>query len=175
SLDNPRGGAWRESFAARIAPRLSREENELIASENKYQAMHDDTVLPQGIIHGDLFHDNVLWDEEGEGGVIDFYFACDDVLLYDVALAVSDWCVNPDATLDPEREEAFLDGYHEFRPLEALEVELWPAMLRRAALRTLLGRLGYNHYPRDSHMTIKKDHDFSRRLLEHFIARAHER
>src|SRR5690349_16343832 len=53
SLDNPRGGAWRESFAARIAPRLSREENELIASENKYQAMHDDTVLPQGIIHGD--------------------------------------------------------------------------------------------------------------------------
>lgn len=175
SLENPRGTAWRESFAAKIAPKLSREENELIASENKYQAMHDDTVLPQGIIHGDLFHDNVLWDEEGAGGVIDFYFACDDVLLYDVALAVSDWCVNPDATLDREREQAFLDGYHEFRPLEALEVELWPAMLRRAALRTLLGRLGYNHYPRDSHMTIRKDHDFSRRLLEHFIARAHER
>src|SRR5436853_5539892 len=167
SLDNPRGTAWRERFAAKIAPSLDRAENELIASENEYQAMHDDTVLPQGIIHGDLFHDNVLWDEDGNGGVIDFYFACDDVLLYDVALAVSDWCVNPDATLDRVRERAFLDGYHEFRPLEPLEVQMWPGILRRAALRTLLGRLGYNHFPRDSHMTIAKDHDFSRRLLEH--------
>ena len=173
SLENPRGGAWRARFAAKIAPRLSREDNDLIASENAYQSMHDDTVLPQGVIHGDLFHDNVLWDEDGNGGIIDFYFACDDVLVYDVALAVSDWCVTPDATLDDERADAFLDGYHERRPMEPLEVELWPAMLRRAALRTFLGRLGYNHFPRDSHMTIEKDHGFSRRLLEHFIAHAH--
>ena len=146
-----------------------------IESENRYQAMHDDTVLPQGIIHGDLFHDNVLWDDDGHGGVIDFDFACDDVLLYDVAIAVNDWCVNPDATLDRERTEAFLDGYHQRRPLEPLETQMWPAMLRRAALRTWLGRLGYNHFPRDSHMTIDKDHEFSRRLLEHHIGNAHPR
>jgi homoserine kinase type II len=175
SLENPRGSAWRERFSAKIAPRLSRAENELLAAENAYQSMHDDSVLPQGIIHGDLFHDNVLWDEEGNGGLIDFYFACDDVLVYDVALAVSDWCVTADATLDHERADAFLDGYHERRPLEPLEEELWPAMLRRAALRTWLGRLGYNHFPRDSHMTIQKDHEFSRRLLEHFIGMTHER
>jgi homoserine kinase type II len=105
--------------------------------------------------------------------VIDFYFACDDVLLYDVAIAVNDWCVRPDATLDAARTTAFLHGYEVRRPLEALEHELWPAMLRRAALRTWLGRLGYNHFPRDSHMTIEKDHEFSRRLLEHHIAAAH--
>ena len=175
SLENARGAAWREAFAAKIAPRLSRAENELIASDNAYQSMHDDSVLPQGIIHGDLFHDNVLWDEEGNGGVIDFYFACDDVLVYDVAIAVNDWCVNPDATLDRERTDAFLDGYHERRPLEPLETQMWPAMLRRAALRTWLGRLGYNHFPRDSHMTIDKDHEFSRRLLEHHIGNAHPR
>jgi len=172
SLDNPRGRAWRESFAQAIAPRIARGHADLIESENRYQAMHDDSVLPQGIIHGDYFHDNVLWDEEGDGGVIDFYFACDDALLYDVAIAVNDWCVNPDATLDHGRAHAFIEGYSTQRPLESFERELWPAMLRRAALRTWLGRLGYNYFPRDSHMTIPKDHEFSRRLLEHHIAHA---
>jgi homoserine kinase type II len=172
-LENWRGREWRESFAEQLRPKLSRAESDLIASENRYQAMHDDAVLPQGIIHGDLFHDNVLWDEEGHGGVIDFYFACDDVLLYDVAIAVNDWCVNKDATLDPARTHAFIKGYESLRPLEELERELWPAMLRRAALRTWLGRLGYNHFPRDSHITVPKDHEFSRRLLERHIATAH--
>jgi homoserine kinase type II len=171
-LDNWRGSAWRESFAQKIAPKISREENALIESENRYQAMHDDSVLPQGIIHGDYFHDNVLWDGEGHPGVIDFYFACDDVLVYDLAIAANDWCVNPDATMDAARLEALVEGYEERQPLEPLERSLWPVMLRRAALRTWLGRLGYNHFPLDSHMTIEKDHGFSRRLLEHHIAHA---
>jgi len=172
SLDNARGRAWRESFAPKIAPRIPRAEAELIASENAYQAMHDDTALPQGIIHGDFFHDNVLWEDAHTGGVIDFYFACDDILLYDVAIAVNDWCTNKDSTLDHERARAFVTGYSELRPLEETERLMWPVMLRRAALRTWLGRLGYNYFPRDSHMTIPKDHPFSRRLLEHHISHA---
>jgi homoserine kinase type II len=171
-LANWRGREWRERFAEQVKSKLSGEENALIAAENGYQATHDDSVLPQGIIHGDLFHDNVLWDDHGHGGVIDFYFACDDVLLYDVAIAVNDWCTEKDATLDPRRTDAFLKGYESLRPLEPQERALWPAMLRRAALRTWLGRLGYNHFPRDSHMTIPKDHEFSRKLLEHHIAHA---
>ncbi len=171
-LANWRGREWRERFAAEVAPRISREENDLIASENRYQSIHDDTVLPQGVIHGDYFHDNVLWDEEGHGGVIDFYFACDDVLLYDVAIGVNDWCVTADARPDAARTAAFIEGYESERPLEDLERTMWPVMLRRAALRTWLGRLGYNHFPRASQMTIPKDHAFSRRLLEHHIAHA---
>ena len=172
SLENWRGSEWRERFAEKIEPKLSASENTLIASENRYQAMHDDTVMPQGIIHGDYFHDNVLWDGEGHPGVIDFYFACDDALAYDLAIAANDWCVNPDATMDEDRLAALVEGYEERRPLETLERGLWPVMLRRAALRTWLGRLGYNHFPLESHMTIEKDHGFSRRLLEHHIARA---
>jgi len=172
ALDNGHGQAWREHFAGVAAPRLSRAENALIDSENRYQSMHDDSVLPQGVIHGDLFRDNVLWDANGQGGVIDFYFACDDVLLYDVAITANDWCTTPEATLDPVRARALLAGYEEQRPLTDLEREMWPVMLRRAALRTWLGRIGYNHFPRDSHMTIPKDHEFSRRLLEHHIAHA---
>ena len=171
-LANWRGREWRERFAAEVAPKLTQAENELIATENRYQAIHDDTVLPQGVIHGDYFHDNVLWDDKGSGGVIDFYFACDDVLLYDVAIGVNDWCVTPGAELDAARAAAFIDGYGSERPLEDLERTMWPAMLRRAALRTWLGRLGYNHFPRASQMTIPKDHAFSRRLLEHHIAHA---
>ena len=174
ALENWRGAEWRELFAERLAPKLSNAENELIAEENRYQAIHDDKVLPQGIIHGDYFHDNVLWDGDGHPGVIDFYFACDDVLAYDLAIAANDWCVNADATLDPARLAALVAGYEERRPLEAQERTLWPVMLRRAALRTWLGRLGYNHFPLDSHMTIEKDHAFSRRLLEHHVASARE-
>ena len=171
-LENWRGRAWRERFAEAVRGKLSREENELIAEENRYQAIHDDTVLPQGVIHGDYFHDNVLWDDEGSPGVIDFYFACDDALAYDLAIGVNDWCVTPEARLDPNRLHAFLAGYESLRPLTDFERELWPVMLRRAALRTWLGRLGYNHFPRESEMTIPKDHAFSQRLLEHHIAHA---
>jgi homoserine kinase type II len=172
ALDNWRGRAWRESFAELLRPRLERAQNELIDAENRYQASHDDSVLPQGIIHGDFFHDNVLWDDAGAGGVIDFYFACDDALAYDLAIAVNDWCVDADATLDLARAHAFIEGYQTHRPLESFERSLWPVMLRRAALRTWLGRLGYNYFPRDSQMTIAKDHEFSRRLLEHHIEHA---
>jgi homoserine kinase type II len=171
-LANWRGQAWRESFAQRLRPRLTPEENALIDSENRYQALHDDTVLPRGVIHGDLFRDNVLWDEDGEGGVIDFYFACDDALLYDLAITANDWCADALATLDPERAEALVEGYDDRRPLTDLERELWPVMLRRAALRTWLGRLEYNHFPQAAAMTIPKDHAFSRRLLEHHIVHA---
>ena len=172
SLANARGREWRERFAEAVAPKLSRAENELIAAENRYQAIHDDSVLPQGVIHGDYFHDNVLWDDEGRGGVIDFDFACDDALAYDLAIAVNDWCATPEGAIEHERAHAFIAGYETLRPLESFERGLWPVMLRRAALRTWLGRLGYNYFPRDSHMTIPKDHEFSRRLLEHHIAHA---
>jgi homoserine kinase type II len=171
-LANWRGQAWRESFAQRVRPRLAADEAALIESENRYQSLHDDTVLPQGVIHGDLFRDNVLWDDEGEGGVIDFYFACDDALLYDVAIAVNDWCTDAFASVDPDRADALLEGYDAHRPLTDLERELWPVMLRRAALRTWLGRLEYNHFPKAAEMTIPKDHAFSRRLLEHHIVHA---
>lgn len=171
-LANWRGREWRERFAARLAPKLAAAENALIESENRYQGLHDDTVLPRGVIHGDYFRDNVLWDDEGEPGVIDFYFACDDALLYDVAIAVNDWCQDGRHALDPERAGAFLAGYDRLRPLTDLERELWPVMLRRAALRTWLGRLEYEHFPAAAEMTIPKDHDGSRRLLESHIATA---
>lgn len=171
-LANWRGRPWREAFAERVRPKLDAHTAHLMDSENRFQAVHDDSVLPQGIIHGDLFRDNVLWDDEGEPGAIDFYFACDDTLLFDVAITVNDWCVGADAMVDPVRMRALLAGYDSRRPFTDLEREHWPVMLRRAALRTWLGRLDYNHFPREAQMTILKDHAFSQLLLEHHIAHA---
>ena len=171
-MTNWRGKQWRESFASEVAPKLLAAENALIAAENAFQASIDTTTIPQGVIHGDLFRDNILWSDEGVPGVIDFYFACDDCLLYDIAITVNDWCVNPDATLDHVRVAALIEGYQEVRALEDNERALWPAMLRRAALRTWLGRLGYTHFPQDGEMTHAKDHAFAERLLRHHIVSA---
>lgn len=171
-MTNWRGRVWRDSFAGEAAARLSASENALIASENAYQAGIDDESIPKGIIHGDLFRDNILWDDEGVPGVIDFYFACDDCLLYDVAITVNDWCVNPDSTLDRARADALIAGYREVRDLEENEPALWPAMLRRAALRTWLGRIGYSHFPQDGEITHAKDHTFSEKLLRYHILTA---
>ena len=173
-MENWRGAEWREFFAIQAAPKLTPEDNALIDSENDFQARINDDDYPVGIIHADLFRDNILWPIHGEAGpgVIDWYFACDDLLLYDLAITVNDWCVNSDATVDYARHDAMVRGYREVRELEAGEAELWPAMLRRAALRTWLGRLGYNHFPQAGEMVIKKDHAFSERLLRHHIAHA---
>lgn len=175
SMANWRGAAWRAQFALEVHPCLTPAENELIASENAFQASIRDEDYPVGIIHGDLFRDNILWPaaDEGDGpGVIDWYFACDDLLLFDLAITVNDWCILPDATLDAARHDAMVAGYREGRELEADEGALWPVMLRRAALRTWLGRLGYSHFPQAGEMVIVKDHAFSERLLRHHITHA---
>jgi homoserine kinase type II len=105
--------------------------------------------------------------------MIDFYFACDEQLLFDVAVTVNDWCLDfsayPAARLNTANTRALLRGYASVRPFTRAEMAAWPQMLRAAILRTWLGRLGYHHFPRNSELTHPKDHPFSERLLRHHI------
>jgi homoserine kinase type II len=97
--------------------------------------------LPQGVIHADLFPDNVFFLGSRLSGLIDFYFACTDTLAYDVAICLNAWCFEPDHSYNVTKGRALLQGYDRVRPLSAAEQAALPVLSRGAALRFLLTRL----------------------------------
>ena len=169
-MPNPRGASWRGSTAPKVLPFLNEAQARLLESEVALHANGNLLNLPQGVIHADLFCDNVLMLENRIGGLIDFYFACTDALLYDVAITVNDWCMKADANLDPDRAQALLRAYHRVRPFEEAEGSAWPSMLRLAALRFWLSRLFDLHLPRDGDLTHAHDPAHFERILRNHIA-----
>ncbi|WP_068080908.1 homoserine kinase [Polycladidibacter stylochi] len=97
--------------------------------------------LPQGIIHADLFPDNVFFIGDKLSGLIDFYFACNDSLAYDIAICLNAWCFESDGAFNVTKAKALLNGYSSVRPLEESEYDALPLLCRGAALRFLLTRL----------------------------------
>jgi homoserine kinase type II len=97
--------------------------------------------LPQGVIHADLFPDNVFFLGDRLSGLIDFYFACTDALAYDVAVCLNAWCFEPDHSYNMTKGRALLHGYMRKRALSAPEITALPILCRGAALRFLLTRL----------------------------------
>ena len=162
-LPNPCGAAWRQRVGESLLPLLSAEERQLLADELAFQAAQDWSALPRGVIHADLFRDNVLWDEAGQlSGVLDFYFAGEDALLFDLAVVANDWCADEAALA------ALVEGYVGVRPLVEAEKVAWPAMRRAAALRFWLLRLEVRHRPRQGEVVTIKNPDDFRRLLTCF-------
>jgi homoserine kinase type II len=169
-MPNPRGATWRAATALQITPFLDAQQAELLGSEVALHAQQNYAQLPQGVIHADLFRDNVLLEETRVGGLIDFYFACSDALLYDVAITVNDWCMNTDGTLDTTRTQMLLRAYHAVRPLLKSERDAWPLLLRAAALRFWLSRLFDKYLPRDGELINAHDPRHFERILKNHIA-----
>lgn len=165
--DNPRGPHWWHETTKLLKSKISPDEQKMLEEELDYQMQFRLSHLPRGIIHADLFRDNVLFDGNELGGLIDFYYACTDVLLYDLAITVNDWCVNANQSLDPELTIAMTKEYTNIRPLVDDEVEAWPVMLRAAALRFWLSRLYDKHFPRPGEMTHTHDPDVFKNILAH--------
>ncbi len=126
-----------EGRANEVAPRL-REES---ANELAFLQANWPTGLPSGVIHADLFNDNVFFLGEQLSGLIDFYFACNDALAYDLAICLSAWCFEPDNAFNVSKGQAMISAYERVRALEDSEIAALPILARGAALRFMLTRL----------------------------------
>ncbi len=177
---NLRGLAWWQAMAPQLQACLQPAQQQLLADELAFQqwvaASPAHAALPHGAVHADLFCDNVLFDglpgHEKLTGCFDFYFAGTDTFAYDLAVCLNDWCIDADdASLDESRTQALLQAYQHHRPLSTAEARLMPAMLRAAALRFWLSRLGDWFLPRDAALLQPKDPAHFERILRSRIAK----
>jgi len=124
--------------------------------------------LPTGIIHADLFPDNVFFMQGDMSGLIDFYFACNDFYAYDLAIALNAWCFEADATFNVTKARALLSGYQNLRPLAPEEIDAVPILGAGAAMRFLTTRLfDWLNQVDGAQVEPKNPNDFLRRLRFH--------
>ncbi len=147
---NSRELSWFQATALCLQQVITVDEQALMLDELAFQQRLELSQLPHGIIHADLFRDNTLFVTGSDqlSGVIDFYFACYDVLLLDCAIVFNDWCLDNYQRINSGRAEALLDAYQAARAWLPQEQANWPAILRRAAFRFWLSRLYDFYFPR---------------------------
>jgi homoserine kinase type II len=122
--------------ADEVVPGLAAE----IEKELSYLEQRWPSDLPEGVIHADLFPDNVFFLGDKVSGLIDFYFACNDTLAYDLAICLNAWCFEADGSFNITKARAMLQAYEGVRPLSEAELKWLPTLARGGALRFLLTR-----------------------------------
>ncbi len=173
-----RGRRWWDAESQRVAPHLSAEDAELLLNQvDAYKAIAaNGWELPQGTIHGDLFVDNLLFVDGELSAVIDFYNACTGYMLFDLAIAVNDWCMDENGQIIDELASAFIQAYANERPFTEDEHAAWPLMLQTAAMRFWLSRLITFHRLEEqiyeAERVIKDPDEYRRILVTHLTTKA---
>jgi homoserine kinase type II len=165
--------AWTPMFeglaedAERLKPGLAA----TIASDLEELARDWPQHLPSGVIHADYFPDNVFFQAGQFAGAIDFYFACEDMLAYDIAVALNAWCFEPDGSFNITSARAMVAGYEAKRPLSEAERAALPVLAHGAAMRFFLTRLHDWHTTPAGAMVKPKDPlEYERKLAVHRAA-----
>jgi|TARA_B110000263_G_C15295080_1_gene505241 homoserine kinase type II len=139
--DNPFSPDWMEDTLQTVAKHVTADELTLLTRiAGEYEAAQD-LDLPKGIIHGDLFRDNVLFDGGEITGILDFFHACDDFLIQDIAITINDWCRDEAGGRCTDRRLALIDGYCSKRELTPTEFEYLMIFEKFSAARFALTRL----------------------------------
>ncbi|MFT6558804.1 homoserine kinase [Sneathiella sp.] len=137
--------SWRPLFEASLASTgidlISKREISEISTEIGDLEKNWPENLPEGVIHADLFPDNIFFLNGQVSGVIDYYFACNDFLAYDIAVCLNAWCFESDASFNITKARRLLNSYQRARPLEKTELQALPLLSRGAAMRFYLTRL----------------------------------
>jgi homoserine kinase type II len=159
---NLRGLAWWNDTLPAVLPHVTAEQRSLLLGELAYQnhvaASPAYKALPVGVVHGDLFRDNVMFEGATLTGFFDFYFAGCDTFLFDISVCLNDWCIDlASGQNDAARTDAFLAAYQAVRPLTMHERAVLPAMARAGALRFWISRLWDFYLPRQA--SVLKAHD----------------
>ena len=172
SNKNTRGLNWMSDMYLNLKKYLSLEDQKIIELEINYHKKIDKVELPEGIIHGDLFRDNVLFLNDKVSGFIDFYYACNDRFIYDIAIAMNDWCIDEDGKINNLMYLEFIKGYQSERELTDNEQKYLNEALRLAALRFWLSRLDDFHNMKEGEITTTKDpNHFKDILIDRHIVR----
>jgi homoserine kinase type II len=162
--------AWRPLMQAcsdradEVEPGLARElETEIGVLEQAWPG-----ALPEGVIHADLFPDNVFFHQGEVSGFIDFYFACTDRLAYDLAICLNAWCFEADHEFNATKARALLQAYQQVRPFSEAELNALPTLARGAAMRFLLTRLfDWLNHPEGAYVAPKDPREYLRKLRFH--------
>jgi homoserine kinase type II len=174
-----RGLGWWLETAPLVLPHLAAGQAGVLRDEIAFQqhlaASPAGQALPRGPIHADLFRDNAMFDDTAGTdrlcGFFDFYFAGTEMLLFDVAVCLNDWCSDAaSGELDQARAATFCAAYERVRPFTAGEVRAMPALLRAAALRFWISRLWDWYLPREAALLQAKDPLQFERVLKRRIA-----
>jgi len=157
---------WEKSEAR--ADEVEKGMSDEVRAEMDFLSAHWPKDLPSGVIHADLFPDNVFFLGDTLSGLIDFYFACNDLLAYDVSICLNAWCFEKDGAYNITKGTAFLDAYQSVRPLSEAERTALPILARGSALRFFLTRLyDWLTTPEGAMVTKKDPLEYLRKLRFH--------
>tara|TARA_Y100000590_G_scaffold13842_2_gene16679 strand:+ start:8780 stop:9721 length:942 start_codon:yes stop_codon:yes gene_type:complete len=157
NITNARGAVWAKKSLKKLDNVIDKNQLNLIQKAIEIQNIFVDSDLSTGMIHADLFRDNVLFSKNRISGVIDFYYSCYDPYIYDLAIVVNDWCNEENNSINLEKFTLLVTEYNKYKKITDDEKTSWKNALVSAALRFYLSRLIDLHYPKIGEITHIKD------------------